>query len=82
VLGGNNKHYVRGTYEQSGDDYSISVEITFLELPETVFSIEGDTVPASIKGRREGDVLSGTLHRMDKPGFDFPVKLTKRSEIQ
>ncbi|MEA3412100.1 MAG: hypothetical protein U9R74_11265 [Pseudomonadota bacterium] len=82
VLGGNNQHYVRGAYEQSGDVYSISLEITFVELPETVFSIEGDTVPARIEGRREGNILSGMLHRMDKPGFDLHVKLTKRSEIQ
>jgi len=32
-----------------------------------------------IEDRLDGDVQAGSLKRLDKPGFDFAVKLTKRS---
>jgi len=82
VTGGGSDSYVVGTYELTDNACKITLEVTLLKSPETVFTVEGNKLPIVIEGERAGDTFSGSAHRLDKAAFDLPIKLTKQADLE
>ena len=80
VTGGNNHHYILGSYDQTDGLYDINVEIAFIESVDGFFPVEG-RFPARIEGKPEGSMFSGSVSRVDVPGFHLPIRMTKRADI-
>jgi hypothetical protein len=81
VLGGNNNHYIKGTYTFSHNECIITMECMFVGTPVTMYRVKDNKAQVEIKGSPKDDVLEGTLHRLDIQGLDMPTRLIKRSDI-
>lgn len=83
MMGGNNYHYIIGTYNHdiSEDSYKIKMKCNFMREPQTWFRVKDNKARAEIKGKIKKNVFVGSLIRKDIKGITIKVRFTKRTDL-
>ena len=81
IVGGNNNHYIKGTYTLSGEECTLTMECKFVGVPHTMYRVKNNKAKVEIKGIPKNNRLDGTMRRLDIQSLDMPARLIKRSEI-
>ena len=81
ALGGGRHHYSIGTYKGSGEDFSMSLAITYHGPPRTLFGSSDKELSINVDGQVEGDEILGSVYRPESPNQSLAFRLTKRSDI-
>ena len=81
VMGGGRNHYSTGSYNLSGDDISLSIDITYHGTPRTLFGSSDPTVSLHLDGRCNDEIIEGSVFRGDNPNQALSFRLTKRADI-
>ncbi len=81
IVGGDNRQYSIGSYRISGEDVRAELAVHYYGPPRTVFGETREEFTTQIVGTRDGEEITGTIRRADKPQFDLQIRLTKRLEL-
>jgi hypothetical protein len=81
ALGGGRHHYSIGTYKGSGEDFSMSLAITYHGPPRTLFGSSDKELSINVDGQVEGDEILGSVYRPGSPNQSLAFRLTKRTDI-
>ena len=81
ALGGGRHHYSIGTYKGSGEDFSMSLAITYHGPPRTLFGSSDKELSINVDGQVEGDEILGSVYRPESPKQSLAFRLTKRTDI-
>ena len=81
AIGGGRNHYSVGTYSQSGDDISISIDIIYHGTPRTLFGSSDSTLSLQLNGRHTEELIEGAIFRRENPKQTLSVRMTKRAGI-
>ena len=81
VLGGGRHHYSNGTYNSSGEDFSMSLAITYHGPPRTLFGSSDKNLSINVEGQIEGDEILGSVFRVGSPTQSLACRLTKRVDM-
>ena len=81
IVGGDNRQYSIGTYSEQGNEMTAELHVNYYGPPRTQFGDTAEQFTTIIAGSRNGDEITGTISRADKPQFDLQIRLTKRLEL-
>ena len=81
VLGGGRHHYTTGTYNTNGDDFSMTIVITYHGTPRTLFGSSDKQMSLNVDGQVGRDEIMGSVFRSGSPNLSLAVRLTKRAEM-
>ena len=81
VLGGGRHHYSTGTYNCSGEDFGMSLDITYHGQPRTLFGSSDKNLSINVEGQVHGDEILGSVFRVGSPKRSLAFRLTKRVEM-
>jgi hypothetical protein len=81
ALGGGRHHYSIGTYKGSGEDFSMSLAVTYHGPPRTLLGSADKELSISFDGQVEGDKILGSASRPGSPNQSLSFRLTKRTDM-
>jgi len=81
TMGGGRNHYSVGTYSISGDDLSLTITMTYHGKPRTLFGSSDSTLSLHLDGHVAGEVIEGSVHRVENPRQALSFRLTKRADV-
>lgn len=81
AMGGGRNHYSVGTYSLAGDELSLTINITYHGKPRTLFGSSDSTLALHLDGCVDGDVIEGSIHRVENPKQSLSFRLTKRASL-
>lgn len=81
ALGGGRHHYSVGTYNCSGEEFSMSLAINYHGTPRTLFGSADKTLSIKVDGQLQRDEILGSAFRLESPNQSLAFRLTKRSDI-
>ena len=81
ALGGGRQHYSIGTYDCPGEDFSMSLAITYHGTPRTLLGSADKTLSIKVDGQLQGDQILGSAFRVESPKLSLAFRLTKRSDM-
>ncbi len=81
MLGGDNRQYSVGTYHVADNTMSAEIRTHYYGPPRASFGETKEQFTTRIDGSLDGDVISGTISRPDRPEFEVEIRLTKRMEL-
>ena len=81
IIGGDNRQYTMGVFKLSGSDFEAELKVHYYGPPRTVFGASDEQFTTVLSGELKGDVVSGTISRPDKSGYELQIRLTKRMEL-
>lgn len=74
AAGGNNHHYMKGTYNTSGDSVRVSLVAHFFNTPPILFGVRRDLIVISFEGRLSDDKITGNATRSGNPAKSIRVR--------
>ena len=81
VLGGGHRHYLHGSYLDSGDEIWMTVRVTNYGGNRSSLSRNERTLLAEVHGRLENGEIVARVSRPDVPGQAVTVRLTLREVL-
>ncbi len=81
ALGGGDREYSRGTYEETEAKLRMSLHVHFYRPPRTLFGVTEKDIELRLEAERLQDTLKGQVERPDMPGVSLPVRLTWRARL-
>lgn len=81
VVTGSKEHYSLGTYTVSGETVEMTADVYFYSTPRTLFGESEKQYSVKFEGKRDGDVIKGSVWRPDKPGMTVEYRLTRRADL-
>jgi hypothetical protein len=81
ALGGGRHHYSIGTYNVSGENFSMSLAITYHGPARTLFGSSDKKLSLNVDGQVEGNQIHGSVFRAGSPTLSLAFRLTKRVEM-
>ncbi len=81
ALGGGDREYSHGTYEETGGKLRMSLHVHFFRPARTLFGVTDTDIDLELEVGRLQDTLEGQVKRPDMPGVSLPVRLTWRASI-
>ena len=81
TMGGGRNHYSVGTYDLSGNDIRVSIEICYHGPPRILFGSSDSRISLCFDGEHENGVVEGSVHRVGNPKQTLSFRLTKRADI-
>lgn len=81
ALGGGRHHYSVGTYDCSGEDFSMSLAIDYHGPPRTLFGTSDKKLSINVDGELEREKIVGSVFRAGSPNQSLAFRLTKRAEM-
>ena len=81
-LGGGANHFEIGSYKADGDNIVINLQVTQFGEVRTLFGARRKHIDIVITGKREGNLILGTLQLKDATDdFGYQVRLVRRQDI-
>lgn len=80
AMGGGRHHYSIGTYNSTGEDFSMSLAITYHGTPRTLFGSSDRNLSINVEGQVGRDEILGSVFREGSPNQSLACRLTKRAE--
>ncbi len=81
ALGGNDRAYAYGAYEESEGKLRISVHLHYYRSPRFLFGVKEKDLDLLLVGKRLQDTVEGQAERRNMPGMTLPVRLTWRAPV-
>ena len=81
ALGGGRHHFSVGTYDVSGNDVRVTVDLEYHGTPRTLFGSSERKIALEFVGQAADSVIEGSVYRPESPKQSLMFRLTKRAEI-
>lgn len=81
ALGGGRNHFSVGSYEISGEDLSMSIDIDYHGPPRTLFGSSDKKISIQLNGQIGNGMVEGAVFRPENPKLTLMFRLTKRADI-
>ena len=81
VLGGSHRHYLHGSYLDSGDELWMTVRVTYYDGSQSFLDGSDGTLLVEAEGRLENGEIVARVSRPDVPGQVVTVRLTLREAL-
>lgn len=82
ALGGGRHHFTVGTYEISGEEFSMSLGIEYHGHPRTLFGSSDKRISLTYVGQVDNGTIEGSVFRPTNPRQSLMFRFTKRAEIR
>ena len=81
AFGGGRHHFSTGSYEISGEDLSMSIEIEYHGPPRTLFGSSDKKISLQLNGQIGNGMIEGSVFRSENPKMTLMFRLIKRADI-
>lgn len=81
VLGGGRHHFSRGSYEVSGEEFSMSLDVEYHGKPRTLFGSSDRKMSLEWVGQTGKETIEGSVFRPQNPRQSLMFRLTRRADI-
>ena len=81
AMGGGNNHYSIGSYNDTGNNVEISLQVEYHGTPKTVFGAAENQLSISLTGKHDDNMIEGEVCRADKRDMSLPFRLIRRTDL-
>jgi hypothetical protein len=81
ALGGGRHHFSVGTYDVSGNDVRVTVDLEYHGTPRTLFGSSERKISLEFVGQAADSVIEGSVSRPESPKHSLMFRLTKRADL-
>ena len=81
VMGGGRHHFSTGSYEVTGEEFSMSLDIEYHGPPRTLFGSSDKRITLALTGQIGDNTIEGSIFRPESPKQSLMCRLTKRVDI-
>lgn len=81
ALGGGRNHFTIGTYELSGEEFSMTIDIEYHGPPRTLFGSSNKKITLKLTGDVRDSSIEGSVFRPESPRQSLLFRLTKRADV-
>ena len=81
ALGGGRHHFSVGTYEVSGKEFRMAIDIEYHGPPRTLFGSSDKKISLKLIGEMRDSSIEGSVFRSESPRQSLMFRLTKRADI-
>jgi hypothetical protein len=81
ALGGGRNHFSIGSYELSGDEFRMNIDIEYHGPPRTLFGSSDKHISITLNGQVRDDTIEGSVFCSESPRQSLMFRLTKRADV-
>ena len=81
ALGGGRNHFATGSYDVSGEDFSLTLNIEYHGPPRTLFGASEKRIEIRYEGKVADGVIEGSVFRPHNPRLSLMFRLTRRAGL-